>query len=162
MAKKLLPNRSSKKVSPDALTKVAQAVQIILDVLGNRSVITEADYDALRKISDKLKQECDDVFAIAQANPEFVEPPLLLTEMEKDKLYYELCDHIEAALSPVMIFKKREQNISGAEYLNGCSFFETIVAFRAGQGNPKAQMIAIQLKQLKRNRGGNPNKPSEK
>jgi hypothetical protein len=162
MAKKLLPNRSSKKLPVDASTKLAQAVQLVLDLLGERSVITEEDYNALRKISDKLKQECDDVFAIAQANPEFVEPPLQLSEMEKDKNFYEFCDKIELAFSPVQIFKNREQNISGGEYLNGCNFFESTVAFRAAQGNPKAQMIAIQLKQLKRNRGGNPNKPTQK
>ncbi len=162
MAKKLLPNRSSQKVSANDSMRVAQAVQVLLDVLGDRTVITDADYKALRKISDKLKQECDDVYAIAQANPELVESPLKLTEMEKDKLYYELCDYIEAALSPVLIQKNREQNIAGGEYLNGCNLFESIVAFRAAQGNPKAQLVAIQLKQLNRNRGGNFSKSSKK
>jgi hypothetical protein len=162
MASKLLPNRSSKNVSAADLARVAQAIKVIIEVFGDRSVITEEDYNALRKISDKLKQECDDVFAIAQVNPEFVEPPLYLTELEKDKLYYEMADKVDMQLSPVLILKKREQNIAGAEYLNGCNFFEATVAFRAAQGNPKAQMIEIQLKQLKRNRGGNTKKNSEK
>lgn len=162
MVTKLLPNRSSKKVSAEDLIRVEKAIQVLIEVFGERSVITEADYNALRKISDKLKQECDDVYAIAQVNPEFVEPPLYLTELEKDKLYYEMGDKVEVQLNPLLILKKREQTIAGAEYLNGCNFFEATVAFRAAQGNPKAQMIAIQLKQLKRNRGGNLSKSSKK
>jgi hypothetical protein len=154
MATPLLPNRLSKKIAPDALTKIRQAIQLLQEALGEDTFIADADYKALPKMADKRKQETDDVYGIAQNYPEFMEAPLSFAEIERDKAFYELCDFIMVLLKPVLIRLEREQNIAGAEYLNACRVFEQIVAFKAAQGSSKAKNILIQLSQINRNRGG--------
>jgi hypothetical protein len=156
MVKKFLPNRISKTVAPDALTKIRQAVQLIHEALGDNTPISEEDYKALRKISDKLKQESDDVYAVAQENLALIEAPISIEELEKDKTFYEFCDKAYAMLKPVLIKLEHEQNIAGSEYINGCSLFEGTVAVKVGYGNAQAQNAQIQLNQIKRNKGGNP------
>jgi hypothetical protein len=154
MATPLLPNRISKKIAPDALMKIRQAMQLLQEALGEDTFISDDDYKALPKMADKRKQETDDVLMIAQNNSEFIEAPLALPEIEKDKAFYELCDFIMALLKPILIKLQREQNIAGAEYLNACRVFEKIVGFKAEQGSPKAKNVLIQLSQINRNRGG--------
>ena len=161
MVKKLLPNRTSKVVAADAWTKIEQAVMVIQEALGEIIAISEEDYKGLRKISDKLKQETDDVFAIAKANPDLVEAPISVREMEKDKNFYELCDNLQALLNPILLQLVREQNIAGAEYLNACSFFETTMTLKAAQGNPKAQHVQILLSKVNRNRNRTPLKTND-
>jgi hypothetical protein len=51
MAKKLLPNRISKTVQPNALTKVRQAAQLILEVIGEDTPMSEEEYKSLLKIT---------------------------------------------------------------------------------------------------------------
>jgi hypothetical protein len=163
MSKKLLPNRSSKTVAPDALSKVRQAIQLIMEVLGDDTDISDADYKGLRKIADKLKRECDDVFEIAKENGNFVEAPLSIEEMQKDKEYYELCDSIRALLKSLIIRLDREQNIAGAEYYNACSVFEDDVDAKVNKGsNPKAQNVQAQLAAIERNRGSGNTKKDNK
>jgi uncharacterized protein with gpF-like domain len=154
MVKKILPNRISKTVAPDAVAKIRQAVQLIHEALGENTPILEEDYKALRKISDKLKQESDDVYAVAQEHLELVEAPLSITELSKDKSYYEFCDKVAAMLKPALIKMEREQNIAGSEYHNGCSMFEAHVAVKIGHGDTQAQNAQIQLNQINRKKGG--------
>jgi hypothetical protein len=162
MVKKLLPNRNSKVIAADAWARIEQAVLVIQQALGEIIAISEEEYKGLRKISDKLKQESDDVFAIAKANPELLDSPLSVKEIEKDKVFYELCDKLQALLNPILLQLVREQNIAGAEYLNACSFFETMVALKAAQGNPKAQHVHLLLSKVSRNKNRTPAKPSDK
>jgi hypothetical protein len=162
MVKKLLPNRISKTVALDAMAKIRQAAQLINEAVGEMTAISEEDYKALRKISDKLKQECDDVYAVAEVNVALIEAPLSFTEMGKDKTFYEFCDKAFATLNPALIKLEREQNVSGSEYLNGCGMFEANVATKVGYGNPQAQNAQILLNQIKRKKGGNPNRKSTK
>lgn len=157
MSKKLLPNRISKVIAPDAITKVRQAIQLLNEVLGDDTQISDEDYKGLRKIADKLKRECDDVFDIAKENTEFVEAPLSVDEIGKDKNYYELCDTIRSMFNSLSLKLEREQNIAGAEYYNACSVFEEDVDIKVKRGgNAKAQNVQAQLKAIERNRGGKP------
>jgi hypothetical protein len=159
MSKKLLPNRISKVIAPDAVTKVRQAIQLLNEVLGDDTQISDEDYKGLRKIADKLKRECDDVYDIAKENTDFVEAPLSVDEMGKDKTYYELCDMILSMLKALLLKLEREQNIAGAEYYNACSVFEEDVDTKVKRGgNAKAQNVQAQLKAIDRNRGGGSNK----
>jgi hypothetical protein len=154
---KLLPNRISKVVLLEAaLKKIEEAVLILDACLGEDTQISDEDYAALRKIADKLKLQCDDVFTIAKANRDFVEAPLSIEEMDKDKLFYEFCDKVRAALKSFLIKLDREQNIAGAEYFNGCNVFESDVDAKIKRGNnAKAQNIKAQLDAVDRKRGGN-------
>jgi hypothetical protein len=154
MSTKLLPNRSSKTVAPNAVSKLRQAIQLLHEVLGDDTPIDEAEYLKLRRIADKLKQECDDVFTIAREHPEFVETPLSVSELEKDKTFYELCDLARALLKAVLLKLDREQNIAGAEYYNGCCVFEADVEAKFKRGIPKAQNVYAQLKAVNHNRPG--------
>jgi hypothetical protein len=154
MATPLLPNRSSKNIAPDALIKIRQAIQLLQEAIGEDTFISDVDYKALPKMADKRKQETDDVLMIVQNNIEFVETPLSIVEIEKDKAFYELCDVIQSLLKPFLIQLQREQTIAGAEYMNACGIFEQIVGFKAAQGSSKAKNIGIQLSQINRNRGG--------
>lgn len=157
MSKKLLSNRISKVVAPDAVSKVRQAIQLLDEVLGEDTQISDDDYKALRKIADKLKRECDDVFDIAKENTEFIEAPLTLEEIDKDKKYYEFCDIIRSMFKSVLLKLEREQNIAGAEYYNACIVYEEDVDTKVQRGNnAKAQNVQAQLKAIERNRkGGN-------
>lgn len=163
MSKKLLPNRISKVVAPDALTKVRQAVQLLNEVVGDDTPISDEEYKGLRKIADKLKRISDDVYEIAKENTDFVEEPLTITEITKDKLFYELCDSIRALLNAFNLKLEREQNIAGAEYFNACNVFEGDIDDKVGRGNTKAQNIKAQLNGIDRNRsGGAPIKTADK
>jgi hypothetical protein len=153
MSTKLLPNRSSKTVAPNAVAKLRQAIQLLHEVLGDDTPIEEAEYAKLRKIADKLKQESDDVFTIARENPDFVEAPLSVAEIEKDKTYYELCDLARALLKAVTLKLDREQNIAGSEYYNSCNIYEENVDTKRQRGNQKAQNVQTQLNAIQRQRG---------
>jgi hypothetical protein len=158
MVKKVLPNRISKAVSPDAAARLQQAVQIILDLLGEETQISLDDYNALYKIADKRKLECDEVYGLMKANPSLVKQPLSVAETQKDKAFYEFCDEIQAALKSIKTRTDREQNIAGGEYVNACSLFETDVNAEAHRGIGAAQMVQAELKKISRNRAGNSKK----
>jgi hypothetical protein len=152
--KKVLPNRISKSVAPDALDNARKGVALIQRALGTPTAISETDYQSLRKVGTKLKQEADEVFALAQANPELTEEPFSLAEMSKDKGFAELCAAIKSMLAPLNLQADREQTIAEAEYLNGCSLFEENVALKTERGHSKAQYIQVQLNRIDRFRGG--------
>jgi hypothetical protein len=152
MSKKVLPNRVSKTIPANALDRVHGAVEVIRQVLGEAVPISEADYKSLRKIAAKLKQETDEVFALAQANPELTEAPFTVTEMSKDKSFYEFCDTVYGLLQSVLLQVEREQNIAGAEYANSSSLFEEHVALKSERGHPKAQNVQLQLNRIERYR----------
>jgi hypothetical protein len=157
MTKKLLPNRSSKTRAADAMTKARMGIQLLEEAMGELTDISDEEYNALRKIADKLKRVCDDVYEIAQENIEFIEAPLTIEEITKDKLYYELCDSIFALVKAFLLRLEREQNIAGAEYYNALSVFEDDVSAKVKRGgNPKAQNVKAQLDAIDRNRGGKP------
>jgi hypothetical protein len=150
MAKKLLPNRISKTVQPNALTKVRQAAQLILEVIGEDTPMSEEEYKSLLKIADKRKQTCDDISAIMQEHPKLVLEPLSVEEIQKDKAFYEICDQIQSIFNNVLIRLKREQNIAGAEYANACSVFESDVDAKAMRGDMEAQIVQTELKAVNR------------
>jgi hypothetical protein len=156
MSKKLLPNRSSKTVAPDALSKVRQAIALLEEVLGDPTPISDADYKGLRMIADRLKRITDDVYDIAKENEGYIKAPLSLAEMAKDKAFYELCDSIRSLLNGFFLRLEREQNIAGAEYFNGCSVFEGDIddAISRDANDAKAQNIKAQLNEVDRKRSG--------
>jgi hypothetical protein len=160
---KLLPNRISKVILLEAALKKIDEAVLILDVcLGEDTEISDEDYDSLRKIADKLKLQCDDVFTIIKGNRDFLEAPLTVEEMDKDRLFYEFCDKVRAAINAFMIKLDREQNIAGAEYYNACIIFENDIAAKIKRGNnAKAQNIKAQLDGIDRNRGGGNNKKGD-
>ena len=162
MVKKILPNRISKLPPPEVKTKIRQVVQLLDEILGDNTPVSDEEYKSLRKIADKLKQECDDVFAIAVENSEFLDESHSIVEMEKDKHYYELCDSIRSMLNGMLIKLDKEQNMAGAEYFNACSIFEDNVKIKAGRGNAKAQNVKAQLDLINRNRGGSGNSNDNK
>jgi argonaute-like protein implicated in RNA metabolism and viral defense len=153
---KMLPNRISKIVMLEtALLKVGEALAILDAVVGEDTQISDEDYKSLRKIADTLKRQSDDVFDVIKLNPEFLEAPLTIAEMDKDKLFYELCDKIRAAILAFMIKLEREQNIAGAEYYNACCVFESDIDDKIKRGNnAKAQNVQAQLDAIDRKRGG--------
>jgi hypothetical protein len=150
MAKKLLPNRLSKTVPFNALMKIRQAMQLIIEVIGEDTPISEAEYKALLKIADRRKQACDDVLAIMQEHPQLVLSPLSVAETQKDKAFYEICDQIQSMFNNILIRLKREQNIAGAEYANACSIFESDVDAKAMRGDTEAQIVQNELKSVNR------------
>jgi hypothetical protein len=157
MSKKLLPNRISKVVAPDALTKVRQAVQLLNEALGDDTPISDDHYKSLRVIADKLKRVCDDVYEIAKENTDSIQKPMSLEEITKDKLFYEHCDSIRALLKSFNLSLEREQNIAGAEYYNACIVYESDIDDKIAKDNTdtKALNIKSQLNGVERNRGGN-------
>jgi hypothetical protein len=152
MVKKILPNRLSKAVKPDAEAKLQQAVAIFLDLLGEETAIFEAEYAALYKISDKRKQECDQIFNLMTANPNLVKQPLSLIETEKDKTYYEFGERVKAALKSLQTRSDREQTIAGSEYVNACSVWEADIKADAYRADAQAQTVQVELKKVKRYR----------
>ena len=150
MAKKLLPNRISKTVPQDALMKIRQAAQLIMDVVGEDTPMSEEEYQALNKIADKRKLACDDILSIMHEHPKMVLEPLSMAEMQKDKAFYEVCDQIQSVFNNVLIRLKREQNIAGAEYANACSIFERDVEAKVLRGDTEAQIIQTELKMVHR------------
>jgi hypothetical protein len=153
MSKKLLPNRSSKTVAPNAESEFRQALQVMLRLFGEDTVITDDDYKSLRKIADKLKQETDDVYAIGKENSEFWEEQTPLPEVTKDKAFYEFCDMCRSMLQSLLLKMDKEQKIAGAEYYNSCNVYEENVALKQQRGNAKAQTVQKQLDAIPRRRG---------
>lgn len=163
MATQLYPNRISKATDPKALDKIREHVRAILDLLGDDTQISESEFRSLRKIADKSKRVTDDVHAVMQENPEFLEEPLTLAEIQKDKVFYEFCDQVRAIIAPLAVKLDREQNIAGAEYANACSVYEANVDRKIVLGNAKARSVKAQLNAIDRNRGGGaPQKTAEK
>ncbi|MBL7816349.1 MAG: hypothetical protein JNL70_15115 [Saprospiraceae bacterium] len=158
MGKKLLDNRISKTVAPDALSKVRQAMQLLDEALGEEISITAEDYKALRKIADKLKRVTDDVYDIAKENTDFIEEPVTLAEIQKDKTFYEFCDDVFALLKAFILRLEKEQNVAGAEYYNALCIYEDDVSRKAAKGNAKAQNVKAQLDAVDRNQGGGSSK----
>jgi hypothetical protein len=153
MSKKLLPNRSSKTVALHAESEFRQALQGMLRLFGEDTPISDDDYKSLRKIADKLKTETDDVYAIAKENPEFWDEQTPLSEVTKDKIFYEFCDACRSMLQSLLLKIDKEQNIAGAEYYNACNVYEENVALKRQRSSAKAQNIQAQLQLIPRQRG---------
>ena len=105
------------------------------------------------------------MYEIAKENTDFIEVPLTVEEITKDKTFYELCDSIFALLKAFTLRLEREQNIAGAEYFNACNVFEGDVADKVDRdkNNVKAQNLLAQLNSIDRKRGGNfGTKPDDK
>ena len=75
MAKKILPNRLSKVIGPKGVARTRVLVKELMDIMGDDTAISDEDYKAQVKISDKRKLEADDSFEIAQVFSEFIEEP---------------------------------------------------------------------------------------
>lgn len=147
MAFKLLPNRISKTLPPDAEAQAAAAFQVLFNLLGPATPITEEEYDALSFISDKRKLVADDYHAVMRNNPEFLEEPPI-EEVEKDRRYYEFGDFMEAQMRQMESHRIREQNLAGAEYDNATKSFKSTVIYKAGRNNSRAQLALKQLEDI--------------
>ncbi len=156
MSRKLLPNRISKSVAPDARAKVRQAFQLLDEALGEVLAIEDDEYKGLRKIADKLKRVTDDVFEIVKENTEFLEAPLTVDEIAKDKEFYEFCDFVRTVKNAFDLRLDREQNVAGAEYSNACSVYEGDVTDKVNRDkkNAKALSVQAQLNSIERSRTG--------
>ena len=154
MSRKLLPNRISKSVAPDARAKVRQAFQLLDEALGEVIAIEEDEYKGLRKIADKLKRVTDDVFEIVKENTEFLEAPLTVEEITRDKEFYEFCDFVRTVKNAFDLRLDREQNVAGAEYNNACGVYEGDVTDKVNRDkkNAKALSVQAQLNGIDRNR----------
>ena len=157
MAKKLLPIPFSKAIGDEKLARARVIIKELMDMLGNDTPISDDDYKALVKISDKRKLEADDTFEVSKTFTEFIEEPLTVEEIGKSGSYYEDSDSIRAIAKPFMDKLDKEQNIAGAIFYNGNSVFEDNVKIKAGRDNSRAQLALKQLSDLKRNRGGGSN-----
>lgn len=157
MAKKLLPNRISKIIGPEKIARARVLVQELMDILGEDTQISDEDYKALTKVSDKRKLEADDTFDIEQSFPEFIEEPLTIVEVEKDKNYYEDSDTLRSIIKPFNDKLEKEQNIAGAEYHNSGIVYEDNVKIKAARDNSRAQLALKQINDLNRKRGGGSN-----
>jgi hypothetical protein len=153
MSKKLLQNRTSKKVTADTQIKFRQALQMMLDLLGEDTPMSDAEYVSLRKIADKLKTETDDVFAIAKESNDFLEESTPLEVVENYKTFYEFCDNCRSMLGPLLFKLNREQNIAGGQYFNACMMYEDNVSIQVARNNPKARAVKAQLDDIPRQRG---------
>jgi hypothetical protein len=161
MVKRILLARIPKTVKPDAVAKLQQAVQLFSEIIGEDTPMSDEDYKAMYKIADKRKQECDDVFALMKTNPTLVKKPLSIAETQQEKDYYEFSELIRAALKSLTLRNDREQNISGGKYIHICSLFEMDVRADVLRGETQAQNVQTELKQINRNRSGNPKKKSK-
>ncbi len=170
MAKKsreLLPKRLNKPLPPDAEEQLNLHLQKVMELLGNDTPISESDYDKLRVIADTLKPQCDDLFDIVVANPEFLQPEpgsehLTVQDIRNDKLYYEFCDKFPGAVAAMMLRMKREQIIAGAQYENALGIYAENVERAANRGtNQKAKLVLEQIMKLKKapSSGGSSPKP---
>jgi hypothetical protein len=153
MSKKLLPNRISKTVAPTAESEFRLALNVMMRLLGEDTPISADDYKSLRKIADKLKVETDDVYAIGKENPEFWDEQTPLSEVTKDKTFYEFCDMCRSMMLGFLIKLDKEQNIAGSEYYNSCNIYEENVDTKRQRGNQKAQNVQTQLNAIQRQRG---------
>ena len=154
MAKKILPNRLSKIIGPKGVARTRVLVKELMDIMGDDTAISDEDYKAQIKISDKRKLEADDSFEIAQTFTEFIEEPLTLAEIEIDKNYYEDADTIRSIIKPFFDKLEKEQNIAGSEYYNAMLVYDENVKYKAGRDNSRAQLAAKQISDLNRKRGG--------
>jgi hypothetical protein len=157
MARKQLPNRISKKIGADQIARARMLLQEVANILGEDTQISDEDYKALLKISDKRKLDADDTFQIAQAFPEFMEESIPLSEVAKDKSYYEDTDTLRTMHKTLSDKLEKEQNVAGAEYFNAMLIYEENVRLKAARDNSRAQLALKQLNDLKRRRGGGAN-----
>ena len=153
MSKKLISNRNSKKVTTDTQVRFRQALQTMLDLLGEDTPMSDAEYTSLRKIADKLKTETDDVFAIAKEADDFLEDSTPVNVVEDYKTFYEFCDNCRSMLAPLLFKLNREQNIAGGQYFNACMIYEDNVSIQVARNNPKARVVKAQLDDIPRQRG---------
>ena len=147
---KILPNRSSKTLPAANVEAIEAAIQIIMDNLGTPIAITDDDYKALYKIANTTKLVCDDVLAIAQVNPSYLEAEQPLEEIHKDKTYHEQMTKILKSLDDAVKIATREAGVSGAEYRNALLNFEDNVKVKVKKGNMEAQIVQDKLNRVDR------------
>ena len=147
MSFQLLPNRISKVLPPDAETQARAAVELLLNLLGADTPITDEAYKALTFISEKRKQVADDYHEVIKNNPAYLEEPPL-EEVNKDRHYYEFCDFLEALMGQLNTRRIREQNIAGSEYDNATKSFKLTVNYKASRNDSRAQLVLKQLEAI--------------
>ena len=153
MAKKILPNRILKVIGPPKIARTRVLVDELMELLGDDTIISDEDYQAQIKISDKRKLEADDSFEIAQVFPELVEEPSTVKGANAEKNYYEDADTIRSIAKPFFDKLNKEQNIAGSQYYTAMSLFDENVKYKAGRDNSRAQLAAKQIADLNRKRG---------
>lgn len=147
---KILSNRSSKTLTPENMTAIKAAVQIILDNLGTPIAITDADYDTLAKLGDTSKLVCDDVLKVVEENPSYLEAEQPLEEVYKDKTYNEQMTEVVKLLNKPVAIAIREGGVSGAEYRNGIHNYEGNVKSKVAKGSTEAQFTLDKLNRIDR------------
>jgi hypothetical protein len=156
---KILPNRSSKTLTAENMEAIKGALQVLVDNLGVRIVITDDEYKGLAKLGDFLKPICDSVFAIAQQDPTYLEDEQSVEEVQKDKVYNEQTADVLKSLYEVVFLYERENGTSGAEYRNAISNYEGNVKDKVKKGSSTAQLTLDKLNRIDRGTRVSPPSP---
>jgi hypothetical protein len=155
---KILPNRSSKTLSAANMEAIKAAIQVILNNIGIRIIITDDDYKSLAKLADILKAICDNVFEVVQEDPSYLEDEQPIEEILKDKLYFEQTAEVLKLLYSLVFLYEREQGVAGAEYRNAIHNYEGNVKDKVKRGSSTAQLVLDKLNRI--DRGTKPSPPT--
>lgn len=118
MARKLLPNRISVRISPETVEAFYAKLREARALLPATPVVADSELNTWEKIGDTRRKEIPPTVAILKAHGSFLPPVLSMEEIEKDLALYDLLFDLTKALDTMAADLKRLQTIAGCEAVN--------------------------------------------
>lgn len=156
---KILPNRVSKVISPEAHLALKAATDGFKVALGEPTPISDDDIKKLLRVAGTRKRVMDEILLIMEEHPTLIKAPFTLIEIKKDKSLMEILAEVESWLIGLLFSVRREMAVAGSEYFNAGAVFENDVKWEVGRNNPEARTAQAQLDAIDRKKGGNPGTP---
>ncbi len=153
-------NRISIELSESQITKINDAIQIIVDNLAPVVIALEAeDKKNMAKLGEKSVSFAEKALQYAESNPEFLPPYMNLAEMKKDFTGFNQLNAILRPLMQIIGNVDDTATLCGSETLLAALGYYNSVSQAAKMNVPNAQAIYDDLSQRFEAQKAKRNKP---
>ena len=124
MARKLLPNRVSVRVTAENMEAIFAKLRETRALLPPTPAVPDADLATWEKMGEGRRKEIPPTMAILKEYGSFLPPVLSMEELEKDLALYDLIAEVVKAAQVMIDDLRRLQTIAGCEAVNVYRFAE--------------------------------------
>ena len=158
MARKLLPNRVSIRVTPETVEALYTKLREFRALLPTTPVVMDAELATWEKMGDTRRKEIPPTVAILKEHGSFLPPVLNMEELEKDLALYDLIIEVTKTAQAMIDDLRRLQTIAGCEAVNVYRFAEEKAYSDAQFGVEDAIQAVNKIDKLPRSSDKKPSK----
>jgi hypothetical protein len=151
----LLPNRLSEVMSDAQITQFHKGIQMALDALPKKPILSNDDYAKIPKKGKTRAKEADLLIRVVRKYQRFLPATLKMEEVEKDnRLYGQLSELSNHTVQDLFDHLEFLMGLSGGEELNAYSRFISNVRTAAQEADSEAIAALNEIEQIERLTGG--------